>query len=223
MSFSGQMDKLNKDPFTLIAFDPRGYGRSRPPERQWSNDYLLQDAEDVVKLLQKLRVDRYTLMGWGDGGASAVIAAALYPDRIRRLVIWGVNAEVSREDRPIYDRLQNFDAWDERVRKLFLGTYSEQFVRMQLRNWVEANIRYYVTEKEGDRCRSYLEYVKCPTLVIHGEKDTFINFRQSELIREKVKGARLIVIPDGQHNVHQQKFHQFNSTVEEFLVEMDKS
>ena len=47
-----QMELLNKDSFTLIGFIPRGYGKTRPPRRDWPPDYLTRDADDAAALMK---------------------------------------------------------------------------------------------------------------------------------------------------------------------------
>ncbi|XP_043075960.1 LOW QUALITY PROTEIN: valacyclovir hydrolase [Puntigrus tetrazona] len=50
--FAPQLEKLDKRCFTLVAFDPRGYGRSRPPDRDFPPDFFHRDAKDAVDLMQ---------------------------------------------------------------------------------------------------------------------------------------------------------------------------
>ena len=40
--------------FTVVAFDPRGYGKSRPPERDFPSDFFVRDAWDAAELMRKL-------------------------------------------------------------------------------------------------------------------------------------------------------------------------
>ena len=51
--FGPQLDHLKED-FTVIAFDPRGYGKSIPPKRDFPLDFFHRDADDAVGLMQKL-------------------------------------------------------------------------------------------------------------------------------------------------------------------------
>ncbi len=45
------MDPYN---FTLIAWDPPGYGHSRPPVRFYDKDVYLRDAQMAAKLMKVL-------------------------------------------------------------------------------------------------------------------------------------------------------------------------
>ena len=47
---------MNRDLFTVIAWDPRGYGNSIPPERTWEN-FFERDANDATTLMKVISVD----------------------------------------------------------------------------------------------------------------------------------------------------------------------
>ena len=61
--------------FTLIGWDPPGFGSSRPPERSFDNCFAT-DAKLAVKLMVSLGFTKFSLLGWSDGGITALIAAA---------------------------------------------------------------------------------------------------------------------------------------------------
>lgn len=50
--FGPQIEKLNKKLFTVVAWDPRGYGHSRPPDRDFPVDFFERDAKDAVDLMK---------------------------------------------------------------------------------------------------------------------------------------------------------------------------
>lgn len=56
----------------------------------------------LLCLPQTLKFKKISLLGWSDGGITALIAAAKYPSYIHKIVIWGANAYVTEEDEMIY-------------------------------------------------------------------------------------------------------------------------
>lgn len=42
------------------------------------------------------------MLGWSDGGITAMILAAKYPLHVKKCVIWGANAFVLREELEMY-------------------------------------------------------------------------------------------------------------------------
>lgn len=47
---------------------------------------------------QVLNIDKCSLLGWSDGGNTALIMAAKYPELVDKLVVWGANAYFTDED-----------------------------------------------------------------------------------------------------------------------------
>ena len=50
--FKLQLEHFDKESFTLVAWDPRGYGKSIPPSRDWPDQFFRRDANDAVKLME---------------------------------------------------------------------------------------------------------------------------------------------------------------------------
>ena len=53
--FEKQLSEFNKSEYTLIAFDPRGYGKSIPPNRTWPLEFLQRDADDAYELIRVMQ------------------------------------------------------------------------------------------------------------------------------------------------------------------------
>src|ERR1700721_3512439 len=56
--------------YQVIAPDPRGYGDSRPPERDYPLTFYQRDAEDVLALMTALGPQEFSFSGGGDGANS---------------------------------------------------------------------------------------------------------------------------------------------------------
>ena len=82
---------------TIIAFDPPGFGRSIPPNRKFSVDFPRKDADCAHSLMKTLSIDKYSVLGWSNGGFSAMITAAKYPQHVEKLVVWGSYAYISEQ------------------------------------------------------------------------------------------------------------------------------
>ncbi|XP_039902288.1 valacyclovir hydrolase isoform X2 [Simochromis diagramma] len=101
--FGPQLKSLAKERFTVVGWDPRGYGQSRPPDRDFPPDFFERDAKDAVDLMKTLGFGKFSLLGWSDGGITALVAAARNPDLINKMVVWGANAFVSQQDLKLYN------------------------------------------------------------------------------------------------------------------------
>ena len=82
--FAPQLTHL-ADEFQVVSYDPRGYGKSRPPERDFPIDFYQRDADDAAAVMAALGHTKYAVMGWSDGAISAVAllrAAGRAPDEL---------------------------------------------------------------------------------------------------------------------------------------------
>ena len=94
---------------------------------------------------------KYSLLGWSDGGITAIIMAACYPDRVDNLVIWGANAFITHKDIELYEKIRNVDNWSTAMRKTFTDVYGEAYFRTQFSLWVDA-MSTYVQKFNGNMC-----------------------------------------------------------------------
>uniref|UniRef100_F7FG16 Biphenyl hydrolase like n=1 Tax=Monodelphis domestica TaxID=13616 RepID=F7FG16_MONDO len=188
--FGPQLKNLNKQLFTIVAWDPRGYGHSIPPNRDFPVDFFERDAKDAVDLMKTLKFKSVSLLGWSDGGITALIAAAKYPSYINKLVIWGANAYVTDEDEMIYHGIRDVSKWSERTRKPLEVLYGREYLAKTCENWVDG-ILQFKDLPDGNICRHLLPLVKCPTLIIHGEKDPLVPRFHADFIHKHVKGSRI--------------------------------
>ena len=45
-----------------------------------------------------------------------------------------------------------------------------------------------------------LKNAKCPVLILHGDKDRFVNYKDSEYVHKVVPNSMLYLIPNGDHS-----------------------
>lgn len=105
--FKPQIDKLPQllPNYTIIAWDPPGYGKSIPPKRTFPLDFFHRDAAVANELMQTLDFPKYSILGWSDGGITGIIMAAKFNDSVEKLVIWGANSHILPEEIKIYESM----------------------------------------------------------------------------------------------------------------------
>ncbi|KAG2458563.1 BPHL hydrolase, partial [Polypterus senegalus] len=216
--FGPQLDYLNKEYFTVVAWDPRGYGNSIPPERDFPLDFFSRDAGDAVALMKALSFNKFSMLGWSDGGITALIAAAVYPSVVNKMVVWGANAYVTQEDLQLYNAVRDVSTWSEKMRKPMEKIYGPEYFAKTWLKWVEG-ISQFALQPEGNICREMLPQIVCPTLIIHGQKDPMVPDFHPEFLHKHIKNSRLHLMPEGKHNLHLRFSKDFNKLVEEFLLE----
>ena len=63
--FTPQLEGLNSmGKLTLVAWDPPGYGKSRPPNRTFPSNFFERDAQAAMKFMQSIGHDKFSVLGW---------------------------------------------------------------------------------------------------------------------------------------------------------------
>ena len=217
--FQPQLDKLNADEnYTLIAWDPPGYGESRPPKRTFPLDFFDRDAKAADELMTKvLGLKEYSIMGWSDGGITGMVMAALFPENVKKLILWGANSYISKHDVEMVEGVRDVGKWSQRMREPMEATYGVDYFPVLWSEWCDAYKAIY-EKKEGDIVKSRLDKIQCPTLIIHGDKDVMVDPVHPDHMRDNIKGAKLHRFPDGKHNLHFKYQEEFNKMVQDFLA-----
>ena len=73
------------------------------------------------KQLKSAGHSKYSLLGWGDGGITAMILAAAHPQCVHRMVVWGANATVTAEDIKLYEAIKDTSKWNPKMREPLEG------------------------------------------------------------------------------------------------------
>ena len=215
--FTPQIDYFgSRDDFRIIAFDPRGYGNSRPPERIFSGrTTFLEDAKDGKGLMDALGISKFSVLGWSDGAMSAIILSAMFPDSSTSLVAWGANAYIAEEDLKAYRDGEDISAWEREQREPFETEYGKDGAQKLWSKWIEMTEEVY--HNGGNICKDYLNQVKCPTVLLQGLKDPWIPNHHVIDIQKGISNSLVYCFPDGDHEIHLKDSERFNVVVEEFL------
>lgn len=176
------------DTGTLIAVDLRGHGLSGKPKEV--NDYSLENhSEDILNILKQENVEKGVIVGHCLGSMVAATFAAIYPQKVRKLILINTNYElpwfISRTPFKqilylIFDvgrYLIPFIATSkERVDySRFLGSFDIDLLR--LREDIEVMGVYSVIRQTMALLfwngKKYFSKIKVSTLVIAGTNDLF--------------------------------------------------
>jgi valacyclovir hydrolase len=210
-------DQINKDKFRIVSWDPPGYGKSRPPDRDFSGDFYRRDAHLVMKLMNKLGYDKYSVLGWSNGGITGAFLAADFPNIVTKLVTWGSHSYAD-ERAVMFSRIMgNLDMWSDKMKAPMLDMYGEKYLLKMLKDWGDSVEEYY---KRGDdvALTSRLPRIQCPALIIHGEEDPVLGVEHAEYLANHIKRAKLYIMPKAKHNLHLRYTEEFLELVEAFLL-----
>ncbi len=82
-----QVADFAKDHLVIVA-DSRGHGRSTRSQQPFGYDLM---TSDYVALLDYLKIDKVTLVGWSDGGIIGIDMAMKHPEKLTRVIAQAAN------------------------------------------------------------------------------------------------------------------------------------
>lgn len=197
--------------FRVMVMDLRGNGRSDRPATQagYSFDHYYAD---FVAVLDALEIDRTAVVGISATAMTAIRLAHEQPQRVTHLISAGGWVNMRMEDPALHEAAQQAlvkmrGDWPAFLDGFFGAAFNEPHSTKPLEDavvrngWVSSGdtVAMGRTGWLGNDVRELAKGVRCPTLVIHGDKDRIAPFSQGETVASLVPGARMLKIEGGGH------------------------
>ncbi|MGF7150771.1 pimeloyl-ACP methyl ester carboxylesterase [Sphingomonas zeicaulis] len=195
--------------FRVILIDTRGHGRSTLGQQSLSYDLF---ARDVLAVMDHLRVERAHVVGWSDGGITALVLAMRAPQRFDRIYAYGANMDpqgvrADAQQAPILKEIGPRLIADYRALSPTpdgFGALHDAVRRLQ------ANEPRYTAAAlsaiEGPRVR-----------IAAGARDEFITSEHPAYLARTIPGATLTVFPQVGHFAPWMAADRFNRDVVAFM------
>jgi pimeloyl-ACP methyl ester carboxylesterase len=207
--------------YEVIAVDTRGHGRSTRDDRSMTYPLL---ADDMAKLLDRLGVGPAIIIGHSDGGVIGYILAVKHPTKVRALVANGANFR--KEGRGGMTPQTN--QWIKTITPQMVerwgdirGPYERLNPEADWEGFVAAVKALW--ESETDLAEEDLRRIRCPVLISHGDKDSFVKLADIVWMYEQIDDAELYVAPDGGHGHQMDQIEAFGPIVLRFLKKVTDS
>jgi pimeloyl-ACP methyl ester carboxylesterase len=193
---------------TVIVMDSRGHGRTTRDSRPYGYDLM---ADDVVALLDDLKVAKADIVGWSDGGILGLDLAMRHPDRVGKIFAFAANTVTSGVNEGL-EKNSTFAAFIDRARheyEAYSATPKEYdaFVA-QISKMSATQPSWTDTE---------LKAITAPVLVVDGDHDEAIKREHTEYIASTIPGAGLLILPNASHFAFLQDPEFFNYSILHFL------
>jgi pimeloyl-ACP methyl ester carboxylesterase len=216
-TWRAQVDDLSRR-HRVITWDLRGHGRSPSPD----GPYVLEDlADDLRDVLDASRTERAVILGHSAGGVIAMQFALGHPDRTAGLVLVGTASECNERAHQFYEGLAA--AAEERGmssvhKRLGLGA---DYAGPAANPAAFAKIARCMGNLYHAPLTPRLAEIRCPTLLIVGEKD-FLGAGGSVILSRRIAGSELHIVPERGHGIFLEDPEGFNRLVEAFLKKIRK-
>lgn len=206
VEFSDIINKL-KPNFQVIAISTRGHGKS---ELGTESLTLEQRANDAMTVINAVTKDSVIVIGFSDGGYSAYKLGAMFPDRVKKMIVMGAGE--------LYPGLREFNFTAKQAMEM-----DKLFIEQQLKLMPEPN---RLEEMFVQVCNCYnkltvgkdlLSTIKCPVLIMAGDRDN------GNTVEHVVNAARMIpknqicIIPNTGHGCFLENFAAAWASIGPFL------
>jgi pimeloyl-ACP methyl ester carboxylesterase len=217
---------LFKKFYRVITFDNRGVGKSDKPQGPYSTRMM---ADDTVRLMDHLGIERAHIIGVSMGGMIAQELAINYPHRVMQLVL-GCTYTCQNEtsgDAPEQAKLSQLTP--EKMASSMVGlAFNKPLYRFIFGILAKVQTKFIGASGrvgiagQSEACRKHdtlgrLQLIRAPTLVIVGTEDRIITPFSSDVIAGKIPNARLVKVEGGSHTFFIEMKNVFNQEVLDFL------
>jgi pimeloyl-ACP methyl ester carboxylesterase len=207
----------------IIAPSHPGFGSSPRPD---GFETIYDLTQLYLELLETLRHERVTLVGFSFGGWIAAELAALCPHRIDRLIL--VDAlGIKTTDRETPDILDVFNTHPAEVlRRRYHDparfapdhdTMTDAQLAIVARNWDSLALFGWQPYMYNPRLAYWLRRIRIPTLVLWGESDGIITPASGRAYANLIPGARFTPIPQAGHHPEIEQPDAFARALRDFL------
>ena len=228
-----QSDAL-KDSYRVIAYDVRGHGNSENSNTKFSIDLF---ADDLVSLMDELKLDTVILCGLSMGGYIALNAVERYPGRFDALILSDTQC-IADSPEAIEKRkaaIQNINEngvekyADESIKNLFaLVSFTArqkeiEAVRQMIVNTTPQSLcnTLLALAERKETCASLSE-LSIPVLIMVGKEDKITPPEAALMMHKKNRNSKMYVLENAGHLANIENDYEFNTQLREFTGTVTK-
>lgn len=179
--------------YRVIAVELRGHGRSTNPSRAFT---MRQSGDDVLALLDSLRLPRVRAIGISAGAMTLLHVATRQPARVAALILVGGTTAFGDRARAIMRT-----ATREQLPPEVLAGFGKCATRGDGQvDELLAQFRAFEGMRDDPSFTpADLARITAPTLIVHGDRDVFFPVDVPVAMYRHVPKSQLWIVPDGDH------------------------
>lgn len=205
--------------YCVIRMDLPGFGLTGPFMDKGVAYTADNYAAFVKQVLDRLYIERASLVGNSLGGKVAWLTAALYPQRVDKLIlIDSVGYPANPKHVPIGFKLARYPVLDpiikhvlprSVVQKSLLSVYAddskvtdslvERYFELTLREGNRSALSRRMREFDSSGQQDKIKQLTLPTLILWGEQDDLIPVENAKRFHQDIKGSQLVMFDNLGH------------------------
>ncbi len=239
-TWEGWTKELN-DEYCVVSMDLPGFGLTGPYTDDNTKYTSANYAAFVIEVLDKLNLDSVILAGNSLGGKIAWRTAALYPERVDKLILVdAVGYPATPKSIPIGFKLATYPALKpilgrilprSVVKKSILSVYADdskvddalidRYYDLSLRAGNRGALSERLHDFDNVEDQEQIKQLKLPTLILWGAQDDLIPVENAELFHRDISNSQLKIFADLGHVPHEEDPVATVTVVKEFLTETE--
>lgn len=187
-SWEPWIEDLSKS-YKLVIPDLRGHGNSTNPTKKYT---ARNSAIDMFGLMDKLGIHKFNALGQSNGALVFTHMATMDTTRIRKMILVSGAPYLTQEAISILSGV-TYERMKSNMEPLHPG--GEEQIRMlveQMRNIPKQ-------PEDINFTSSLLATIKCPTLIIHGDRDSFFPIMIPSALHNSIPNSYLWIVPNNGH------------------------
>ena len=193
---------------TVILMDSRGHGRSTRDARAYGYDLM---ADDVVALMDHLKIAKADIVGWSDGGILGIDLALRHKDRVGKVFAFAANTLTSG----VKDNVEKNPTFAAYIGRAGHEYESQSATPKEYNSFVDQISKMWAEQPNWSDAQ--LAAIDTPVLVVDGDHDEAIKREHTEYIAATIPHAGLLILPNSSHFAFLQDPRQFNFAILHFL------
>lgn len=226
--WQAQIEPL-KEKFHVIAYDVRGHGRSGLGDGQYNLEFFV---DDLIGLLDHLKITKVVLCGLSMGGYIALRAIERNPERVLGLILCDTQSKADSNEAKL-KRARSIKAVKTNGVKSYAETFTKALLAPQtlatkpdivhrIKQIIESNSTIGICgtllalASRTDTTEA-LPKIEVPTLILVGEHDAVTPPSASQEIHDRIPDSEIHIIPNAAHMSNVENYQEFNKHVLNFL------
>ncbi|EJC81985.1 putative hydrolase or acyltransferase of alpha/beta superfamily [Rhizobium leguminosarum bv. trifolii WSM2297] len=178
-----------KDHLVIVA-DSRGHGRSTRSQQPFGYDLM---TSDYVALLDYLKIDKVTLVGWSDGGIIGIDMAMKHPEKLTRVIAQAANVTTDG----VKEDVMNNKTFND-----YINVAGEQYRKLsptpnEYETFVKQVSAMWATQPAWTAAD--LAKISVPITLAIGDHDEAVKLDHTEMMAKQIPGAKLVILKDVSH------------------------
>jgi len=212
--FAKCIPELSKH-YRVIAPDSPGQGRSELAD---SMSYELM-ADYISKMIDALNLDSAYVMGWSDGGNTALIVGSNRPDKIKKVLVSGANYKLSGYP----SMLNDTSDWEKELKgPEFEIKYKDGIKVYDSISPTPRDLRKMLIDinkmwhQEIYFSPTFLKDIKIPVMIVLGDRDA-VTLEHGIEMHRLIRNSQLCILPNTSHAVFHERADLINRIAIDFF------